>query len=520
MLTGEENQSQRFHEDTLMANADGLNRRMTSLDASFLYLEQPNALLHVAGIYTFARPLDYEAVLRYVRDRLDLIPRYTQRVVMVPLNLAHPTWEDDPDFDIRQHVLRHRLKSGHDDVALATLCARLFAEPLDRSRPLWEMHLIEGYHNGCAMLAKTHHAMIDGASGVQLINLLMDPTPKPAAIEAPPARPRSRAVLPNPFMQVAEGLLDAARARLTLGRQAVSLLTRPRRALAEGRATLDAVATLARTLLSGAPPTPFNGSIGRRRALAWTRLSLNEVKATKNHLGGTVNDVVLAVISGALRSYLHAHGVKTDRAELKAMVPVNVRSEHDQLKLGNRVSMMVAPLPIGITDPVERLRQVSAAMDLLKSGGQAGQMERVVALTDLLPPLVQRPLARLQASVSPVNTVCTNVPGPRETRYMLGEPVQLMVPLVPLAAGIGLGFAIMSYADQLTIGVNADAERVNDVWTISEALSQAFEELWAATGLERIAAPSPAPPKARKKAAASRSARRTEPSPEAEAATS
>jgi diacylglycerol O-acyltransferase len=504
-----------------MANADGLNRRMTSLDASFLYLEQPNALLHVAGIYTFAHPVDYEDVLRYVRDRLDLIPRYTQRAVMVPLNLAHPTWEDDPDFDIRQHVLRHRLKSGHDDLALATLCAKLFAEPLDRGRPLWEMHLIEGYRNGCAMLAKTHHAMIDGASGVQLINLLMDPTPKPAAaVEPPLARPRRKAALPNPLTHAAEGLLDIARTQLSLGLQAAALLRRPARALAEGRATVDAIATLARTLLSGAPPTLFNGSIGKRRALAWARLSLNEVKATKNRLGGTVNDVVLAVIAGALRTYLQAHGVKIDRTELKAMVPVNVRSEHDQLKLGNRVSMMVAPLPIGITDPLERLRQVSAAMDLLKSGGQANQMERVVALTDLLPPFVQRPLARLQASVSPVNTVCTNVPGPRETRYLLGEPVQLMVPLVPLAAGIGLGFAILSYADQLTIGLNADAERVADIWRLAEALHRSFEELWAATGLERIAAPSPPAPAARKKAAGSRSARRTEAAPAPEAATS
>jgi diacylglycerol O-acyltransferase len=482
-----------------MADVNGLNRRMTSLDASFLYLEQPNALLHVAGIYTFAHPLDYEDLLRYVRDRLHLIPRYTQRAVMVPLNLAHPTWEEDPSFDIRHHIIRHSLKSGHDDAALATVCAKLFAEPLDRSRPLWEMHLIEGYGNGCAVLAKTHHCMIDGASGVQLINLLMDPTPKPAAI-APPPRARHKPALPNPLTQVAEGLLDAARTQLALGRQVASLLVQPSRALAEGRATVDAIATMARTLLSGSPTTPFNGAIGKRRAIAWTRLSLHEVKAIKNRLGGTVNDVVLAVISGGLRSYLQARGVKTERTELKAMVPVNVRSEHDQLKLGNRVSMMVAPLPVGITDPVERLRQVSAAMDLLKSGGQAGQMERVVALTDLLPPLVQRPLARLQASVSPVNTVCTNVPGPRETRYLLGDPVDLMVPLVPLAAGIGLGFAILSYADQLNIGLNADAERVADIWALSEALHRSFEELWAATGLERAVAVSVAATEVRKPA--------------------
>jgi diacylglycerol O-acyltransferase len=476
-----------------------LHQRMTSLDASFLYLEQPNTLLHVASICTFARPLNYERLVRDVRARLPLIPRYTQRAILVPLNLGHPTWESDPEFDIRRHILRHQLRGDGDDVALSTLCAELFAEPLDRSRPLWELHLIEGYRGrgfddrGCAVLAKAHHCMIDGASGVQLLGILLDPTPKPTVFALPSAPPERRA-LPNALAQAAMGLLDTARTQIGLGRQAATLLTHPSRALTEARATLDAVATLARTLLAGAPPTPFNGVLGTRRTLAWTRLSLNEVKAIKNRLGGTVNDVVLAVISGGLRRYLRAHGVSTQRTELKAMVPVNVRGTHESLKLGNRVSMMVAPLPIGITDPVERLRQVSAAMDLLKSSGQAEQMERIVALTDLLPPPLQRPLARLQASVSPVNTVCTNVPGPRETRYMLGEPVQMLVPLVPLAVGIGLGFAIMSYADQLTLGLNADAERVPDIWEVAAALHQSFDELWAATGLERIVATPPVQP--------------------------
>ncbi|HUI24511.1 MAG TPA: wax ester/triacylglycerol synthase family O-acyltransferase [Candidatus Kryptonia bacterium] len=469
-----------------MTQVAALNRRMTSLDASFLYLEQPNALLHVAGIYTFAHALDYERLVRDVRDRLPLIPRYTQRAVMVPLNLGHPTWEPDPEFDIRAHLKRHTLKGRHDDAALASLCAKLFAEPLDRSKPLWEMHLIEGYQqHGCAVLAKTHHCMIDGASGVELISILMDATPQPINL-APPAQPPLRPALPNPLLHIANGVIDTVRTQLEIGRHVVGLLAQPARAFNEARQTVDAIGTMTRTLLAGAPPTPFNGAISAKRSLAWAPFSLHEVKAIKNRLGGTVNDVVLAVISGGLRHFLRDHGVKVDRTELKAMVPVNVRAEHEHLKLGNRVSMLVAPLVIGITDPVERLRQVSAAMEQLKGGGQAGQMERVVALTDLLPPLLQRPLARLQASVQPVNTICTNVPGPRETRYLNGEPVKLMVPLVPLAVGIGLGFAIMSYADQLTIGINADAERVPDAWHLAKALQRSFDELWASTGLERI----------------------------------
>jgi len=469
-----------------MTQVSALNRRMTSLDASFLYLEQPNALLHVAGIYTFAHALDYERLLDDVQERLHLIPRYTQRAVMVPLNLGHPTWEPDPEFDIRAHIKRHVLKGRHDDVALANLCGKLFAEPLDRAKPLWEMHLIEGYQRGCAVLAKTHHCMIDGASGVELIGILMDPTPQPIH-ETPPAHPVERPPLPNSLLHIASGVVDTVRTQLEIGRHVVGLLTRPSRAIKEARQTADAIGTMTRTLLAGAPATPFNGPIGAKRSLAWAPFSLHEVKAIKNRLGGTVNDVVLAVISGGLRHFLRDHGVKVERTELKAMVPVNVRAEHEHLKLGNRVSMMVAPLVIGITDPVERLRQVSAAMDQLKGGGQAAQMERVVALTDLLPPPLQRPLARLQASVQPVNTICTNVPGPRETRYLNGEPVKLMVPLVPLAVGIGLGFAIMSYADQLTIGINADGDRIPDAWHLAKTLQQSFDELWGATGLERIA---------------------------------
>lgn len=483
-----------------MAEANEPTRRMTSLDASFLYLEQPNALLHVAGIYTFAHALDYEKLRRDIRDRLHLIPRYTQRALMVPLNLAHPTWEVDPEFDIRDHVRRHTLKAPGDDAALAALCAKLFAEPLDRSKPLWEMHLIEGYHgHGAAILAKTHHCMIDGASGVELINILMDPSPKPLRVEAP-RQPHLRPALPNPASHAAAGLFDVLRTQFEAGRNLAGLLTQPSRLIKEVRATADAVGTMTRTLLASPPPTPFNGKISSKRALAWAPFSLNEVKAIKSRLGGTVNDVVLAIISGGLRHYLRGRGMKVDRTELKAMVPVNVRAEHEHLKLGNRVSMMVAPLVIGITDPVERLRQVSAAMEQLKSSGQAGQMERVVALTDILPPILQQPIARLQASVSPVNTICTNVPGPRETRYLLGQPVQLMVPLVPLAVGIGLGFAILSYADQLTIGMNADAERVPDVWKVAEALQHSFDELWAATGLERITLPPVVEPEHRRRA--------------------
>jgi len=467
-----------------MSNPNDPSHRMSSFDASFLHLERPHALLHVGSLFTFARRLPLADLITYLDERLPSVPRYSQRAVMVPLNLGHPTWEPDPEFDLHDHVIHHHLRGGGDDRALAQCCAKLFATPLDRGRPLWEMHLIDGYGDGSALLAKTHHSMIDGAGGVQLINLLMDASPKPRSRPAS-SLPRPQA-LPNPVLHAADAMVDTARSQLRMLRDAARLVVRPQQALEETRATLDAISTLTRTLGQRPRPMPFNGELSGERVIAWSTFPVSEVKAIRSRLGGTVNDVVLAVISGGLRHFLHERGVSLDRVELKAMVPVDLRSAQDPVRIGSRVPMMVAPLPVGTADPLERLRHVSATMDLLKNSGESSQMERLVALTDLLPSILQPPLVQLQSKMTSVNTVCANVPGPREARYLLGEPVRSMIPLVPLRGRIGLAFAILSYADQLTIGINADGLQVADGWSIDAALRRSYDELWHVTGLERI----------------------------------
>jgi WS/DGAT/MGAT family acyltransferase len=346
------------------------------------------------------------------------------------------------------------------------------------------MHLIRGYKKGCAILAMTHHCMIDGASGIQLVNLLMDPSPSPTPREVPALPQPSE--LPSPFAQALDGFLDSTRAQIDAGKQFINLLRSPAKALRQARETLEASASMARQMLAWAPSTPFNGPLTDRRAIAWAPLSLNEVKTVKDRFGSTVNDVILCVIAGGLRRYLEASGVEIGGLELKTIVPVNVRSEEEKQNLGNRVSTLVAPLPIGIADPVVRLRAISGDMEALKHSGQAMQLDRVVAVADFVPPMLQSTVGIFQSLVTPANTICTNVPGPRESRFMLGKRVQHMVPLVPLAAGMGLGFAILSYADQITIGINADAERVSNAWKVADAVKQAYEELWKATGLERV----------------------------------
>ncbi len=486
-----------------------LSRRLTSLDASFLYLERPNAPLHVGAVYTFARPLDHERLCAYVSERLPAIPRYRQRVVTVPLHLGHPRWEPDPDFDIRRHVACHQLTTGHGDRALAALCARLFAEPLDRRLPLWEMHLVDGVGTGCAILAKTHHCMIDGASGVELTNVLMTTTPRASRLD--PAPPQSPAAPPSGAVGVLiDSLLESLAGQLRAARQLARGARRPARLLSGLRADLAAAGTVTRLLLSPVTPAPFDGPLSSARAVAWVPLSFHEVRAVKNRLGGTVNDVVLTVIAGALRDYLHRHGAGTRTLELKTMVPGNVRAAHEQQRPGDRVSMLVAPLPVGVADPVQRLRHISAAMEILKNSGQAAQFDRLGALSELLPALLHWSLGRVLPPLAPVNTVCTNVPGPRETRYLLGEPVQLMVPLVPLAGSVGLAFATMSYADHLTVGLTADGERVRDLAAVAAALQRSFEDLWAAAGLQRVThAPTLLPERQRRQRAAAATAHRS-----------
>jgi len=459
--------------------------RLSALDAAFLYLERPGQLLHVGGVYTVEGPLDYARQLEDLSARLHVIPRYTQRAVPVPFGLAHPTWEDDPHFDVRNHVVRHVLRAPGDDAQLAKLASRLFGEPLDRRRPLWELHQIDGYRGDrSALVAKVHHAMIDGVSGVQLMAVMFDPSPNPAPGPPPPPPPATKPVVPSAATQLVRAVRDGVRTLATDARAIFDLVSHPRRAAALLSEAGEAFGELARLAFTATPPTPWNGHVGTLRQVAWTTFDLNEVKAIKNRLGGTVNDVILATISAALRGYLEAAGVNPDRVELRAMCPVNVRAPNENLKLGNRVSALMAPLPVGIYDPLERLRQIRAAMAQLKASGQSGRMTRMIELVDLLPPPLQTAVGALQMAAAPINTICTNVPGPPVSLYVQGKRLETLVPLVPLAQGVGLGFAILSYADTITVGITTDPALVPDVERLDPLLRGGLAELSALAGVE------------------------------------
>ncbi len=463
--------------------------RMTALDAAFYHLERAGQLLHVGGVYTVDGALDYERTLADLSAKLHLIPRYTQRVLPVPLNLGHPTWEPARGFDIRMHVVRHALRAPGDDDQLRSLASRLFAEPLDRARPLWELHQIDGWRGDrSAILAKVHHCMIDGVSGVQLLGVMFDVTPTPAAPPPPPEAappPPPPAPAAHAWHALVDGASNTARGVRALGQ----LLQRPAEAWHETREALAALSDGVRLLFAPPPATPFNGFVGTLRRIEWVTFDLHQVKAVKNRLGGTVNDVILATISGALRRSLEDRGLDPDRVELRAMCPVNVRTAAEHLQLGNRVSALMAPLPVGIFDPLERLRQVRAAMAQLKRSGESQRLSRLIDLLGYLPVPLQHQMGWVQSM--PVNTICTNVPGPPVSLYLQGRRLDRMVPIVPLAQGVGLAFAILSYADSITIGVNLDPGLIRDGDRITAHLDESFAEL---RGLAGVQAATPRPP--------------------------
>lgn len=466
--------------------AVGPSQRLSALDAAFFNLERTGQLLHVAGVYTVEGALDFERLRDDLAARLHLVPRYTQRVVEVPFGVAHPTWEPDPHFSIRDHVIRHTLRPPGDDAQLSKLVSRLFAEPLHRSRPLWELHHIDGYRGDRSVLfGKVHHCMVDGVSGVHLLGLIFDASPRPApAPPPPPAEPPPP--LPSWTRRLAVAVRDEVVRGSALVRGVADLVRHPTRLVDEIGNAGEALSEMLRLVVAGTPRTPFNGHVSTLRRVLWTTVDLNQVKGIKNRLGGTVNDVVLAIIATALRGYLEEHGVQPDGMELRAMVPVNVRTAAERGALGNRVSMMVAPLPVGIHSPLERLRQVRTAMAALKASGQPKRMTRLLEAAELLPPAVQRPLAWLQLQAAPVNTVCTNVPGPPVSLYAQGKRLETLVPIVPLAQGVGLAFAILSYADALTIGITTDPALVPDGEVVIELLREGYEELRALAGVETV----------------------------------
>jgi diacylglycerol O-acyltransferase / wax synthase len=464
-----------------VANPD----RLTALDSTFLHLEDNSTShMHVASVMVFegTAPTPQELV-DHIVSRLHLVPRYRQRLAFVPYGQGRPVWADDPHFNPRYHIRHTALPKPADDAALKQLAGRLFSQRLDRSKPLWEIWLVEKMAGErFALIAKTHHALVDGISGVDITTVLFDTAPEPVPTSRPPM-PWTAKPLPGEAKLLGEALRERTTVPAEMARGARRLLRAPRRAASQLLGGLQSVgATTIAGVKAPAPESPFNVEIGPHRRYTFVDADLGQFKAIKDSLGGTLNDVVLAAVSLSLGRYLRREGIDTAGLELKAMVPVSVRADSDRGALGNQVAAMWAPLPVDVRNPAECLQQIAGAMEDLKRSGQAVGAQVLTNLAGFAPPTILSQAARLQARQRFFNLVVTNVPGPQFPLYVLGRRLRVLYPVVPLARRQALGIAVMSYDGHLGFGLLGDFDALPELEAIAGDLRWAISSLARAAG--------------------------------------
>jgi len=464
--------------------------RLSALDVSFLYFEEPTTPMHVGGVAVFRAPgdgFDLDRLVELISQRIAFVPRFRQRIRWVPGRLANPVWVDDEDFDVSYHVRRSALPRPGGDAQLAELVARVQSRRLDRSRPLWEMYLVEGLSEGrFAVITKTHHAMVDGVGAVDIGQVILDTTPEPRD------RPADTIWRPSPEPSwvelVAGAVAEAVRrptASIDMVRGGVSEVRRTAGRLA-GVAVglLAAVTTAARP----APGSPLNAEIGEHRRYAMVSLDLDDHRRIRKAHGGTVTDVVLATVAGALRAWLMTRGEKILPATaVRVMVPVSVRPPSVAGRIGpdtapstgNRVSSYLVDLPVGEPSAVMRLHQVSYRMQAHKETGLAVGAEALAGLAGFAPPTLHALGARVASGMSKrwFNTVVTNVPGPQQPLYAGDARMLAAFPVVPLAKGQALSIGLTSYDGGVFYGLNADRDAMPDVDVLAQSLEDAFAEL-------------------------------------------
>jgi diacylglycerol O-acyltransferase len=467
--------------------------RLTSTDASFLHQEGPESHMHIGGLLLFEGPAPaFSEYLDHVRGRLHLVPRYRHKLATPPLEAGRPLWVDDPNFNLEYHVRHTALPSPGSEEQLFLLTSRIASQQLDRSKPLWENWLVEGLADGrFAVISKTHHALVDGVSGVDLAQVLFDSEREPTALssELQPWRPKSE---PGAADLVLAGVRGAVSATAELMMRAVAAATRPGTSFGLLRDAVEGVGEIVWAGMNPAPKTPLNVEIGPHRRYAVVRQQLAEYKEVKDALGGTVNDVVLTVVSGALARWFHSRGIRTAGLEMRALVPVSVRTSDQRGTLGNQLAVMRAPLPVYIEDPVARLRFVRKAMDGLKESKQAVGAATLTAVNSLAPPTILAQASRLNFSTRLFNLIVTNIPGPQVPLYLLGRKLDDLFPVAFLPNDHALAVAIMSYNGRLDYGLLADFDALPDLDEIADGIAESLAELRRAARGEPMRSEHPA----------------------------
>ena len=453
--------------------------RLSPLDVSFLYLEEPTTPMHVGGVVLFQAPekgFDLDRLTRLIETRIGLVPRYRQKVKWVPGRIANPVWIDDEEFDVHFHVRRSALPKPGTDDQLKELVARIMSRPLDRNRPLWEMYLVEGLSGGrFAILSKTHHAMVDGAGALDIGQVILDLTPEPRMVEFDPWNPRPE---PSDADLVSDALTEMVRSP-AVAFDAVRTGADDMRETAE-RFGRRAAGLAAAALTMARPPSnnPLNRSIGEARRYGMTNARLADLKAIRKAHGGTINDVVLTVVAGALREWMQTRGESvTSMTQVRALVPTSVRAGEEGS--GNHIAAFLVDLPVGEPRAVVRLHRVSFEMDQLKSTGQMVGAQALVGVAGFAPPTLHSLGARAASDLSRrmFNLVVTNVPGPQLPLYADGALMLAAHPVVPLAKGQALSIGVTSYNGGMFFGLNADRDAMADVDVLAECINSAIDEL-------------------------------------------
>jgi WS/DGAT/MGAT family acyltransferase len=453
--------------------------RLKTLDALFLDAEDEDrhTSMAIASIAVFEGPSpSYEEVLASLAGRLPLVPRYRQKLRMVPFRLGRPVWVEDPDFDIRYHVRQTALVAPGGDEQLAQLMGRVMSQRLDRDHPMWEYWVVEGLAQGrWALISKIHHCMADGVSATDLYRVILDFTPEPS----PPATDsRVAGAEPSPLLLAAQAALEMALIPLRGAAALSGVVADPGRAVRQATDTVRAAAKLAPSLWP-ATGSSLSGPIGQQRRYIWARTTLDDVKTIKRELGGTVNDVVLAAISGGFRALLLARGEEPEAHKVPSLVPVSVRAPGEENIYENRVSAIVANLPVHVADPVERLAAVQAELTALKASKEAILGEELATLGrySLFP--LMSPGARLAFALPQreIVTVTTNVPGPREPLYGMGRRLVEIIPYVPIATTVRIGVSILTYCGNVAFGITGDFAANPDLDVLARGIEDDVAEL-------------------------------------------
>lgn len=457
--------------------------RLSSEDAVFLYLEKKEMPMHIGSVSIFDGLIGFRECVDFIESRLPLIQRYRQRIVVPPFHAGHPTWEPDPAFDIHNHVHYVHLKRG-DQAALERLAGQIFEPMMDRTKPLWDMTVVDGLENGrSALIARVHHCLVDGVSGVGLMNVMLDPgLQPPLKKKAFHARPLPGAAasladaLASSYSEMVDRILSAQMAAMDIAQALVSN---------QALGGFNHLMRVLPELLSPVERLPFNRPCLGPRKVAWTEISIPEVSAIREACEGTLNDVILTVVTAAVRRYSELHGTPVKNRLLRLMVPVNLR-HNGHHGLGNQVSMLPVNVPLDIRDPLKRLDAIRERTAALKDAHVADLIHLYATWMGAAPAPLQALLGPLAAAlpIPPFNMVCTNVPGPQFPLYAFGHKMLTYYPYVPIGNEMALGCAIQSYNGKLYLGLTADAEAAPDVGRLRNFLDHAFARLRAAAGVK------------------------------------